>query len=922
LKRVKASGVLIAFIFICCGFSAFAQGGTSNQGKEFWTAFMSHIYPPGDGASLSRMNVYITADEDTKGVVSITDGSFPSIPFEVVAKQVKVITIPSSAYIYANSPAKSGKGIHIVAEKKVAVYAHIYASTASGATLLLPVNVLGKTYTSINYTQESNSEDNTNHPENNIPSYSAFMVIATEDNTTVNITPSQDLLGGQLAGHVFQVVLMKGEVYQGLSKKDLTTTQIQSVISPTGECKKIAVFSGSTKIGIGCRTSGFSSDNLFQQVYPTASWGKNYISIPLKNRHYDMYRIVLSDLNTEVKINGSVVNKALFQNPYFYQFSSTQPQTITANKPIQVAQYAVTQGNVAENSCENDATDQGDPEMIYLNPLEQTLDHVTLYSSPYYQITKHYINVVIKADKASTFKFDGVPYTNFTTILNGGGYAYAQIEVAAGTHYLDADDGFNAIAYGFGGNESYGYSAGTNLKNLTEYIVLHDPQSTSTQLNGCTGGQYKLELVLPYQTSKITWNFNNGSAPQTFNNPVSTAFITDGKTLYRYEYPGTTAYPKGSYSYTATVDNLTNECGATKDIDFDFNITDYANVAFTPVGNLCSADAVTIHNETIADPGKVSKIKIYWDYLNHPDVFETFNTGDFPVDDNYHHLYAKATTDIDYTVKMIVYTGEGALCDNAVEHVLTVRGNPLASFDAVGPMCQDAGPVQLISHHDGFTGTGVFSGTGVSANGVFDPAVAGAGKFTITYTFTADNLCPVVAPPHDIVVNPLPIVNAGKYMQLLEGEPALLPAKVSGGGSGFTYVWEPAIGLDNANALNPLCSVAENRWYKLTVTTAAGCTAHDEIYVKVLKKPIVVNAFTPNGDGVNDTWKIEYLDTYPGSTVDIYNRQGERVYSSVGYASAWDGRFKGNVLPTGTYYYIINPKNGRKVISGNVTIIK
>lgn len=396
----------------------------------------------------------------------------------------------------------------------------------------------------------------------------------------------------------------------------------------------------------------------------------------------------------------------------------------------------------------------------------------------------------------------------------------------------------------------------------------------------------------------------------------------DGKTLYRYEYPGTTTYPKGSYSYTATVDNLTNECGATKDIDFDFNITDFANVAFTTVGNLCSADAVTIHDETIADPGTVSKIKIYWDYLNHPDVFETFNTGDFPVDDNYHHLYAKATTDIDYTVKMIVYTGEGSLCDNAVEHVLTVRGNPLASFDAVDPMCQDAGPVQLIPHHEGFTGTGVFSGTGVSENGVFDPAISGAGKFTITYTFTADNLCPVVAPPHDIIVNPLPVVNAGNYMQLLEGEPALLPAKVSGGGSGFTYVWEPAIGLDNPNVLNPLCSTTEDRWYKLTVTTAAGCTAHDEIFVKVLKKPIVVNAFTPNGDGINDTWTIKYLDTYPGNTVDIYNRQGERVYSSVGYASPWDGRFKGNVLPTGTYYYIINPKNGRKVISGNVTIIK
>jgi gliding motility-associated-like protein len=130
------------------------------------------------------------------------------------------------------------------------------------------------------------------------------------------------------------------------------------------------------------------------------------------------------------------------------------------------------------------------------------------------------------------------------------------------------------------------------------------------------------------------------------------------------------------------------------------------------------------------------------------------------------------------------------------------------------------------------------------------------------------------------------------------------------------------IGLDHDNVLNPMVSPAEDTNYKLTVTSADGCSATDDVFVKVLKYPIVPNAFTPNGDGINDTWSIKYLNSYPNNTVEIYNRYGERLYSSVGYAVPWDGRYKGADLPSGTYYYIIDPKNGRKTIAGSVTIIR
>jgi len=116
--------------------------------------------------------------------------------------------------------------------------------------------------------------------------------------------------------------------------------------------------------------------------------------------------------------------------------------------------------------------------------------------------------------------------------------------------------------------------------------------------------------------------------------------------------------------------------------------------------------------------------------------------------------------------------------------------------------------------------------------------------------------------------------------------------------------------------------------YPITIGGAASpdynITAVDGILtITPLPQTVVIpNTFTPNGDGINDTWNIKYIDSFPNCTVEIFNRYGEIVYSSVGYGVAWDGTYKGATLPTGTYYYIVNLKNGRNPLSGFVAIIR
>lgn len=84
----------------------------------------------------------------------------------------------------------------------------------------------------------------------------------------------------------------------------------------------------------------------------------------------------------------------------------------------------------------------------------------------------------------------------------------------------------------------------------------------------------------------------------------------------------------------------------------------------------------------------------------------------------------------------------------------------------------------------------------------------------------------------------------------------------------------------------------------------------------------IPNTFTPNGDGINDTWTIRELQYYPKSAVTVFNRLGQKVFSSVGYAVPWDGTYDGKILPTGTYYYIIDLKDGGKAVAGWVTILR
>jgi large repetitive protein len=163
-----------------------------------------------------------------------------------------------------------------------------------------------------------------------------------------------------------------------------------------------------------------------------------------------------------------------------------------------------------------------------------------------------------------------------------------------------------------------------------------------------------------------------------------------------------------------------------------------------------------------------------------------------------------------------------------------------------------------------------------------------------------------------------PQANAGPDHSILEGESVQLQ------GSGFgTFKWTPSTGLNNPNIANPtVIKPEETITYTLTVTNANGCVESDSVTVTVRILLTIPDAFTPNNDGVNDTWEIGNISKHPEVSVEIFDRWGGKVFSSRGYEKPWDGTLNGTALPVATYYYIIDPGNGEKPKAGSLTIIR
>lgn len=153
------------------------------------------------------------------------------------------------------------------------------------------------------------------------------------------------------------------------------------------------------------------------------------------------------------------------------------------------------------------------------------------------------------------------------------------------------------------------------------------------------------------------------------------------------------------------------------------------------------------------------------------------------------------------------------------------------------------------------------------------------------------------------------------------------PLQLAGTG-GEVFLWKPSTGLNNPDIANPVAMLSENQQYVLTVESAAGCTATDTIDVVVYKIDpglYVPNAFTPNGDGINDVFRPILIGMKSLNYFKVYNRGGQLIFSTNVQNKGWDGTFKGKAQDAAVYVWIVEGVDYlNKVIfrKGSVTLIR
>ena len=468
------------FLLLLNCFSLLSQ---SSEGTDFWFGFMEHR----DNGVNSKV-VMITSKINTTGTISLPLQNF-SEDFTVEANQVKLINLPAFTEVEGSEFIQK-KGIHLTSESPVTVYIHQYHEYRSEATLVLPTNAQGLDYYVMSYTGIE---------QQNGIYRSEFMVIATEDETTINMTLSDATKEGMQAGStVDDLVLNKGEVYQiqgatGLS--DLTGTRISSD-------KPIAVVAGSewSEVPLGCS----ARDNLLEMMFPIETWGQTFVSQPFAGSSGSRYRIMAAEDDTNLSIIG-FAGLGTLDAGEFHEITVSTPLFITSDKPILVAQY------ILGFTCSN-ATN-GDPSMVLLNSIEQTRDTVTLYNSSLEDIFENYINLAMLTEDVPFITLDGTLIADLGTVSEiNEEFSYVALPVSSGSHTIISEGcGVIATCYGLGNAESYAYSGGASFSPINANQIPEGSCLNEEILfdSGLSEGRYTLQWDLGDGTQTTEFSFTH-----------------------------------------------------------------------------------------------------------------------------------------------------------------------------------------------------------------------------------------------------------------------------------------------------------------------------------------------------------------------------------------------------------------------------
>jgi gliding motility-associated-like protein len=451
------------------------------------------------------------------------------------------------------------------------------------------------------------------------------------------------------------------------------------------------------------------------------------------------------------------------------------------------------------------------------------------------------------------------------------------------------------------GAANYQWTPSTGLSNPNIANPQAYPASTitytliGTHANGCTKNDNVTITVNPLPVPVVTpdQSICIGDNIQLQASGGSSYQWTPGTGLSCTNCPDPIASPSTTTTYTVRVFNTFN---CYKDDSVKITVASPAAITVIPTDtSICPGESVSV----IASGGVT--------YVWSPNIeISNPNIPNPVITPTQSRIYTLDVTDV-----------SGCNITETVNITLYVPANPSAGTDAT--ICE------------GDT-TNLTASNGVSydwqpPSGLSDPAISNPlanPLVTTIYTVTIVDVngCSN-AGQVEIIVIPPPPVSAGQDQYILEGG----RAKITATGAS-TYIWTPDKWLVDANAASTIVFPEDTITYTVLGTDQYGCMNIDSVTVFVLQKTKfwMPNAFTPNGDGKNDEFKIEYAYNFNLISFKIFNRWGKLVYESDDITRPWDGTdASGRLLPMDSYIYIMEAVDdiGNPIRrQGNITLIR
>ena len=416
-----------------------------------------------------------------------------------------------------------------------------------------------------------------------------------------------------------------------------------------------------------------------------------------------------------------------------------------------------------------------------------------------------------------------------------------------------------------------------------------------------------LNLIAP-DSIAIVFEQNNVQCFNQNNGSIEITETTGGNGTYSYAWTGPNAFTSdqnsitdlapGSYAVVVTDMFL---CANT----FEFEIEEAALLEAALDNTVDPSCVSSLDGEiNISVVGGFAPYNFSW---AGPDGFTSFDEDLSEVGEGAYNLLVTDDAGCTAELNSIVLLGQGDVTAFAPNDTTWCFGDPVVltasstTADSQGWRLED--------------GTQISDSAQVVID--FEP-----GTYVLTY-FATDGPCED-SDEVEITIFDVVFADAGEDQSVFVEEIAVLGGDPSSDASATVY-WSPGNLLADSTAFNPeTLPMGADQEFILYAVSAGGCVTTDTVMVNIIPEISVPDGFTPNDDGMNDTWVIGNVAFYPTTTVQVYNRWGELLYESVGYTEPWDGTYEGSLLPIGTYYYVIDVREERvnTQLTGPVTIMR